>query len=497
LTLKYGYNDIGYLDTTSNAASGYVYRQITAMDESGHITGAELGNNVMRESRQYNAEGTMASVEVNSASARVHGHTYETYDDFMNLTKEYNLTTGLHKNYQYDTLNRLQAYSFSNNNPAINATVNYAYDKVGNFLKKTDYSVNSNTAYRYGGSACNNKPNALCSLTKLNGTAVSFTYDAKGNLRSGDGLSMTYNAMDKPITITGRGAITGFTYGSDSMRAKQSRFVTATNTTTTTYYVDKYFEADNDGSWRAYIDDIAVLSYTPQRSHLLQFTLRDRLGSATTLANQSGVVVSRRYFDPFGRTAEAGGSHRTDILNKNTLLSKLQDLDITNRNRRGFTDHEHLNEQQLIHMNGRVYDYNLGRFMSVDPLIQAPTSTQSVNPYSYIMNNPLAGTDPTGYEAEVGEAVEVAEKTVLVSSTGSNLRSRVTATVASDGKGGASVTVSGGNGAARAGAMNAIAGKLSGAGFQVSNVGSLGDNAAKGSAGSGNIPVNINNEGLD
>jgi RHS repeat-associated protein len=59
----------------------------------------------------------------------------------------------------------------------------------------------------------------------------------------------------------------------------------------------------------------------------------------------------------------------------------------------------YLNEQQLIHMNGRVYDYNLGRFMSVDPLIQSPTSTQSINPYSYIMNNPLAGTDPTGYAA--------------------------------------------------------------------------------------------------
>lgn len=48
-------------------------------------------------------------------------------------------------------------------------------------------------------------------------------------------------------------------------------------------------------------------------------------------------------------------------------------------------------------MNGRIYDYNLGRFMSVDPFIQSPTSTQSVNPYSYIMNNPMAGTDPTGY----------------------------------------------------------------------------------------------------
>ena len=48
-------------------------------------------------------------------------------------------------------------------------------------------------------------------------------------------------------------------------------------------------------------------------------------------------------------------------------------------------------------MNGRVYDYNLGRFLSVDPVIQAPANSQSLNPYSYIMNNPFAGTDPTGY----------------------------------------------------------------------------------------------------
>ena len=58
-------------------------------------------------------------------------------------------------------------------------------------------------------------------------------------------------------------------------------------------------------------------------------------------------------------------------------------------------------------MNGRVYDYNLGRFMSVDPFIQAPGNSQSINPYSYIMNNPLAGVDPTGYVAEEPEALEI------------------------------------------------------------------------------------------
>ena len=48
-------------------------------------------------------------------------------------------------------------------------------------------------------------------------------------------------------------------------------------------------------------------------------------------------------------------------------------------------------------MNGRVYDPNLGRVLSVDPVFQFPTNTQSLNHYSYVLNNPLSLTDPTGY----------------------------------------------------------------------------------------------------
>lgn len=39
----------------------------------------------------------------------------------------------------------------------------------------------------------------------------------------------------------------------------------------------------------------------------------------------------------------------------------------------------------------------MGRFTGVDPFIQSPLNSQSLNPYSYILNNPLSGTDPTGY----------------------------------------------------------------------------------------------------
>ncbi len=64
----------------------------------------------------------------------------------------------------------------------------------------------------------------------------------------------------------------------------------------------------------------------------------------------------------------------------------------------GFTGHEHLDDVYLIQMNGRMYDYRLGRFLSVDPIISNPASSRSINPYSYIGNNPLSGVDPTGYE---------------------------------------------------------------------------------------------------
>jgi len=63
----------------------------------------------------------------------------------------------------------------------------------------------------------------------------------------------------------------------------------------------------------------------------------------------------------------------------------------------GFTGHEHLDNVSLIHMNGRLYDPNLGRFTSADPVVKYPESTQGYNRYSYAENNPLSRVDLNGY----------------------------------------------------------------------------------------------------
>ena len=60
------------------------------------------------------------------------------------------------------------------------------------------------------------------------------------------------------------------------------------------------------------------------------------------------------------------------------------------------TSHEHFAEVGIIHMNGRLYDPLLRRFLNADENIQDPTNTQNYNKYGYVMNNPLMYNDPSG-----------------------------------------------------------------------------------------------------
>ncbi|GGP72663.1 hypothetical protein GCM10009347_41650 [Shewanella algicola] len=138
-----------------------------------------------------------------------------------------------------------------------------------------------------------------------------------------------------------------------------------------------------------------ISSLTPQsqpdvfKAHVNQLINDARAGfigvSDTLMDAKTGAVLQHRGYDVFGRPR--------DIASGNNLLTSWQGVT------KGYTDHEHLNEQELIHMNGRIYDFNIGRFLSVDPFLQFPENSQSANPYSYILNNPMSGTDPTGYSA--------------------------------------------------------------------------------------------------
>ncbi len=109
----------------------------------------------------------------------------------------------------------------------------------------------------------------------------------------------------------------------------------------------------------------------------------DHLWSIDTIANQSQQVIERLSYSAWGKKRQAGWQDATIII---------QSLEP-----RGFTGHEHLDDVGIIHMNGRVYDPELGRFLSADSIIQFPKNSQSLNRYSYVLNNPLSYTDPSGH----------------------------------------------------------------------------------------------------
>jgi RHS repeat-associated protein len=116
----------------------------------------------------------------------------------------------------------------------------------------------------------------------------------------------------------------------------------------------------------------------------------DRMGSVDMVSDEHGVVLERHGYDAFGKPLTS------DWEDSGGLLHDGEHAAATTT--RGFSAHEHLDAHGLIHMNGRAYDPALGRFLSVDPIIQNPLSSQSLNAYSYVLNNPLSGVDPTGYE---------------------------------------------------------------------------------------------------
>ena len=127
---------------------------------------------------------------------------------------------------------------------------------------------------------------------------------------------------------------------------------------------------------------LTVLSVTDNSEKYL-YLHRDYLGSIVMLTYENGNIAERRHFDPWGQPIKVeDGAGK--VLQGLTLLD------------RGFTGHEHLQTVGLIHMNGRLYDPALHRFLQPDNYIQDPFNTQSFNRYGYCLNNPLLYNDITG-----------------------------------------------------------------------------------------------------
>ena len=124
-----------------------------------------------------------------------------------------------------------------------------------------------------------------------------------------------------------------------------------------------------------YIGDAIYVKQAGQAGKTL-YTHKDHLGSIISITDSVGNPVFRATYDPWGK----------QTLNPANTFSF----------HRGYTGHEHLPEFELINMNARLYDPALGRMLQPDMYVANPFHTQDYNRYSYVLNNPLIFTDPSG-----------------------------------------------------------------------------------------------------
>ncbi len=265
LTVALDYNDRGDLTTERNAQTGYVYLDITQTDALGNVTQTTLTDGLLTAQATYSLRtGQMTDIRVThtaSSADTLHHLEYTAFDAFGNLIQQQNTLT---ESFHYDKLHRLTGN-----------TVTYG----GQTVQQIDYAWD-----------------AVATVLKPDNTPVSFSYDARGNLTTGDGLTATYNTWDKPTRLTrskqGISTTMAFTYGADLMRYKQVR--TTDGISSTTYYIDKLYEETHTAGrteWKAYISDVAVVGETQQQGRYIAFTHKDRLGSGTTFTDHHGQVV--------------------------------------------------------------------------------------------------------------------------------------------------------------------------------------------------------------
>jgi RHS repeat-associated protein len=185
------------------------------------------------------------------------------------------------------------------------------------------------------------------------------------------------NADNMPTQISHSSNITTeLTYGGTGERVKKR--VYSGGNVTDTYYIGDHFEVKG-GETIKYIF-ARNLRMAQVKGTTRSFFHKDHLGSSTVMTDASGYVIESTEYVPFGSQRSHSGTNTSDYK---------------------YTDQELDAENGLYNYNARLYDTFIGRFISPDTIVPDTYNPQSLNRYSYCLNNPLIYVDPSGHQEEI------------------------------------------------------------------------------------------------
>ena len=443
----------------NSLASNTVLWQAQIVNAWGKAEQQKYSNGVTSRSGYEAATGRATALSAGTGSSgaslkNVLDHSYA-WDSLNNLTWRADhigdaVAGAVTETFEYaDGLSRLTKYTVAA--PAVpggSRSVTLSYNALGMLLHKSD--VGSYTYNANGQGAV--RPHALASIAGINGGTggtenATYGYDANGNLISataGKYRSIAYTSFNLPDSQNGlQGAPTSsgggqarysWQYDENHQRIKEVRVISGGSQagTRTTWYLhpdnagnlgfeyevtdgtNMYGAPQSTSQSRHYLSfggravGVLISDGAPQSLYSgqsapnnlsslalsrIEYWHKDHLGSLAATTNQQGGVTARYAYDPFGKRRFTNGQYDafgTIVIDWSQGSPAGTD--------RGFTEHEHLDDVGIVHMNGRLFDPNLGRFLQADPKVTFPENLQNYNRYQYCLNNPLTCTDPTGLD---------------------------------------------------------------------------------------------------
>jgi len=266
-----------------------------------------------------------------------------TWDAGGNLSQREDVVATQTETFGYDFLDRLTSVSGA-------YTESYAYNQIGNITTKNA------TAYTYGA-----KPHAVTAVGP-----TSYTYDANGNMITRGSDNVTWDVENRPTAVSDNNT---YVYDGDGKRVKK------TESGQTILYINQYYEKNlTTGEITTYYFS-GGMRIAMRKGTTLQYMHQDHLTGTAVMSDSAGTQVgtTMKYY-PFGTTRS--GSVPTDIK---------------------FTG-QRLDGTGLYYFNARYYDPVIGRFISADTIVPGAFSSQALNRYSYVINNPLQYIDPSGHD---------------------------------------------------------------------------------------------------
>ncbi|AUX35802.1 MULTISPECIES: RHS repeat-associated core domain-containing protein [Sorangium] len=373
----------GHVIAVRDRGTGSAYWRLTDVDDAGRFREEVFGNGVVTERSYFADKQRLRHMVTQSDAAKVQDLDYG-YDDLLNLTRR---TDALQpenttERFRYDPLHRLTCAYFGDvESASAPCALRYDHDPNGNLTFKSDVGTLSYDDPLH--------PHAVTGA----GTG-SFAYDAVGNqIARPGGTTVRYTPFDLPERITQRASTITFGYDGDQQRIRKT-----TPEKETFYFGDLYERVTDRASGTV---EHRYHVHSPERVVAIvtrggsdggtRYVHVDHLGSVDALTDEDGDVIERRSYDPFGQR-------------RNPVWGETGPASFSSMTTQGFTGHESDDDLGLVNMKGRIYDPKIGRFLTTDPIVSIPSFGQSWNPYSYVLNNPLAYVDPGGFQQALPEA---------------------------------------------------------------------------------------------